>query len=95
MNLLWASLIRRVSRRHNHPGWRPNIPWGWMVRRDIARFSFLLMPLWLAPIHYLWWHWSRLLYTPFMRLGVFKVNEGGFYHEGRWVWAQHWDEVSA
>lgn len=85
----WRGLIRSVSRRYRSK--RPSVPFGWIAARHWDANRWLVMPLWLYPVWYLWDNRTRLFFTPFMRLGVYAVDEGDYYVNGRWTWAQDWN----
>lgn len=64
-------------------------PFGWRWERDPWHDAYLLMPLW---IYYVRWLWLRrwLPCIPFIRLGFLQGDEGGLISAYRWSW-RWWD----
>lgn len=85
---LWAGLIRRVDGLAIARGIASaKPPLGWSYQYEWDRDCMLLMPLWLLPAFLLWRNWPRYVFRPLMRCGLWKVDEGCYYHSGRWAWA--------
>lgn len=86
--LEFRGMVRRVPRGR----WRsdPTIPFGWCKARCWHRNAWLVMPLWFLPVYWLSRNWQCLAYKPLIRLGLYALDEGDYYVNGRWQWAQDW-----
>lgn len=72
----------KLTRRHV----KPLVPFGWRIAREPDFPHYLVMPAWVYPFWHLSLYWRTYLYTPFIRLGFWDLDEGDYYVNGRWTW---------
>ena len=66
-------------------GESPHVWWGKAVRA-LDRCAYLFIPWPVYPFWYVRRYWQWLVFAPLRTLGFWRVEEGGYWLEGRWTW---------